>query len=70
MTIFKTLSALSLAFALVGGSIVIAPSQAEAAKIGAQKSTRSIGKAERANDSHQSKAKFNKKGRDAAKNLI
>jgi hypothetical protein len=34
MQISKTLSALSLAFALVGGAIVIAPSQAEAGNNG------------------------------------
>lgn len=34
MQITKTLSALSLAFALVGGAIVIAPSQAEAGNNG------------------------------------
>ena len=34
MQISKTLSALSLAFALVGGAIVIVPSQAEAANNG------------------------------------
>ena len=34
MTIFKTISTLSLAFALVGGAVFIAPSQAEAGNNG------------------------------------